>query len=52
MRDGGNICTPVNSGAVDEQFLALICEDEDWLDSEFDEIVSERWSPRECRRGG
>ena len=41
MRDGGNICTPVNSGAVDEQFWALICEDEDWLDSEFDEIVSE-----------
>ena len=32
MRDGGNICTPVNSGAVDEQFWALICEDEDWLD--------------------
>jgi len=41
MRDGGNTCTPVGSGAVDEQFWALICEDEDWLDSEFDEIVSE-----------
>ena len=41
MRDGGNTCTPVGSGAVDEQFWALVCEDEDWLDSEFDEIVSE-----------
>ena len=41
MRGGGNTCTPVGSGAVDEQFWALICEDEDWLDSEFDEIVSE-----------
>ena len=26
---------------MDEQFWALICEDEDWLDSEFDEIVSQ-----------
>ena len=41
MRDGGDTCTPVGSGAVDDQFWALICEDEDWLDSEFDEIVSE-----------
>ena len=41
MRDGGNTCTPVGSGAVDEQFWALVCEDEDWLDREFDEIVSE-----------
>jgi hypothetical protein len=41
MRDGGNTCTPVGSGAVDEQFWALVCEDEEWLDSEFDEIVSE-----------
>ena len=41
MCDAGNTCTKVGSGAVDEQFWALICEDEDWLDSEFDEIVSE-----------
>ena len=41
MRDGGNTCTPVGSGAVDDQFWALICEDEDWLDSEFDQIVGE-----------
>ena len=41
MRDGGNTCTPVGSGAVDEQFWALVCEDEDWLDREFEELVSE-----------
>ena len=41
MCDGGNTCTPVGSGAVDEQFWALVCEDEEWLDSEFAEIVSE-----------
>jgi len=41
MRDGGNTCTPVGSGAVDDEFWALICEDEDWLDSEFAAIVSE-----------
>ena len=41
MPDEGNTCTSVGSGAVDEQFWALVCEDKDWLDSEFDEIVSE-----------
>ena len=41
MRDGENTCMPVGSGAVDDQFWALVCEDKDWLDSEFDEIVSE-----------
>ena len=41
MPDEGNTCTPVGSGAVDEQFWALVCEDEEWLDSEFEEIVSE-----------
>src|SRR5664279_1006112 len=41
MRDGGNTCTPVGSGAVDDEFWALICEDEYWLDSEFAAIVSE-----------
>ncbi len=53
MHDGGNTCTPVGSGAVDEQFWALICEDEDWLDREFEEIVSEpAESPRLRRRRG
>ena len=33
------------SGAVDDEFWALICEDEDWLDREFAAIVSEAESP-------
>jgi len=41
MRDGGNTRTSVGFGAVDDQFWALVCEDEDWLDREFEEIVSE-----------
>ena len=28
------------SGAVDADFWALVCEDEEWLDAEFDAIVS------------
>jgi hypothetical protein len=32
------------SGAVDDDFWALVCEDEEWLQAEFDAIVSE---PRE-----
>jgi len=31
----------LGSGAVDAEFWALVCEDEEWLDAEFDAIVSE-----------
>ena len=34
----------LGSGAVDDDFWALVCEDEEWLRAEFDAIVSE---PRE-----
>ncbi len=34
----------LGSGAVDDDFWALVCEDEEWLQAEFDAIVSE---PRE-----
>ena len=30
----------LGSGAVDAAFWALVCEDEEWLDAEFDAIVS------------
>jgi len=29
----------LGSGAVDADFWALVCEDEEWLDAEFDAIV-------------
>ena len=51
MRDGESTCTPVGSGAVDEQFWALICEDEEWLDSEFDQSSANPRNRPECRRG-
>ena len=38
--------TALSSGAVDAQFWALVCEDEEWLDAEFVGIVIE---PAESR---
>jgi hypothetical protein len=38
--------TALSAGAVDAQFWALVCEDEEWLDAEFAGIVSE---PAESR---
>jgi hypothetical protein len=37
----------LGSGAVDAQFWALVCQDEEWLDAEFDAIVS---APAEATR--
>ena len=31
----------LGSGAVDTEFWALVCEDEEWLRAEFEAIVSE-----------
>ena len=39
-----NTGAALGSGAVDDDFWALVCEDEEWLQAEFDAIVSE---PRE-----
>jgi len=47
MRDRENTGPALGSEAVDDQFWALICEDEGWLRAEFDAIVSE---PVEVRR--
>ena len=33
----------LGSGAVDANFWALVCEDEEWLDTEFDAIVGKAW---------
>ena len=41
----------LGSGAVDADFWALVCEDEEWLDAEFDAIVSAAWEAPE-RSGG
>ena len=40
--------TALSAGAVDAQFWALVCEDEEWLDAEFAGIVS---GPAESRIG-
>jgi hypothetical protein len=29
--------------AVDAEFWALVCEDEEWLEAEFNEVVSDAW---------
>jgi len=36
-----NTGAALGSGAVDAEFWALVCEDEEWLQAEFDAIVSE-----------
>ena len=38
--DNENFGTALGSEAVDTQFWALICDDEEWLRTEFDGIVS------------
>ena len=47
MRGRGDTGAALGSGAVDDQFWALVCEDEEWLKAEFDAIVS---APAEVRR--
>ena len=36
----GNIGTTLGAGTVDARFWALVCDDEEWLRTEFDRIVS------------
>ena len=40
MREDANIGTALSAEAVDARFWALVCDDEQWLRSEFDGIVS------------
>ena len=41
----------LGSGAVDADFWALVCEDEEWVDAEFDAIVGAAWeTPRRSGR--
>jgi hypothetical protein len=47
MVDRWDAGTALSSGAVDAQFWALVCEDEEWLDAQFAGIVGE---PAEQRR--
>jgi hypothetical protein len=41
MRDNGSTGPALGPEAVDAQFWALICDDEEWLRTEFDEVVSD-----------
>ena len=47
-----NTGAALGSGAVDADFWALVCEDEEWLQAEFDAIVSEPCETRSGHRGG
>ena len=62
MLGRGDTGSALGSGAVDADFWALVCADEEWLDAEFDAIVSaageaptrstRRFSPGADRDGG
>lgn len=41
MSDNENRATALGSESVDAEFWALVCDDEEWLRTEFDGIVSE-----------
>ena len=41
MLGRGDTGAVLGSGAVDTEFWALVCEDEEWLRAEFEAIVSE-----------
>ena len=41
MPDRENTGAVLSSEAADAEFLALLCDDEEWLDAEFTAIVSE-----------
>jgi len=41
MLDQENTCPALGFEAADTDFWALVCEDEEWLQAEFDVIVSE-----------
>ena len=51
MLDRENTGSALGSGAVDADFWALVCEDEEWLRAEFDAIVSEPAEVRPWRPG-
>jgi hypothetical protein len=50
MVDRWDTGTPLSSGAVDNQFWALVCEDEEWLDAQFAGIVDEAAEHRQRPR--
>jgi hypothetical protein len=41
MLGRGNTGAALGSEVVDAEFWALICQDEEWLNAEFDEVVSD-----------
>jgi hypothetical protein len=49
MGENASIGTALSAETVDARFWALVCDDEQWLLSEFDGIVS---GPAEHRRAG
>jgi hypothetical protein len=50
MVDRWDTGTALSSGAVDDQFWALVCEDEEWLDAQFAGIVGEAAEHRQRPR--
>jgi len=43
MIDSAPVTRPGRSATVDEEFLALVCSDEEWLRAEFDAIIAVGW---------
>jgi hypothetical protein len=41
MLGRGDTGAALGSEVVDAEFWALVCQDEEWLDAEFDEVVSD-----------
>ncbi len=41
---------PLTGSAIDEEFLALMCSDEEWLHAEFNAIISAEWGTPPHRR--
>lgn len=41
MLGRGNTGAALGSEVVDAEFWALVCQDEEWLNAEFDEVVSD-----------
>ena len=50
MVDRWDTGTALSSGAVDDQFWALVCEDEEWLNAQFAGIVGEAAEHRQRPR--
>ena len=50
MLDQHGAAGHLDGSAIDEEFLALMCSDEEWLRAEFDAIIASEWGTPPRRR--